>query len=605
MLLRPIPTWSFYSVRWLRAALAPLLMLLIPAATHAHPQRRPAQVSTCPASIVYGELVQCTISSGGELDSYAFSASAGDELLVRAGAASSNLGLSIRVLTAAGATVCRNTSLYTPVVELTPCTIGVSGAYRVEVGAAQSTQTGSYGLHVERLNPPANARPLSLAQTTTGAILSAAQLDSYSFSANSGDRLVLRMGVSSGALRPLLRLYDAAGRKVCEGGAPYAPMGEIEGCIVTASGSYTLIVADYGNVRTGSYGLHVQRTNAPVGSVALPIAQSNVAAILSAGELDTYTLTTDAGGPMLLRIAVANGTLRPYLRLYGAEGALICSAGSPYSALGEISSCLLPQAGAYTLLVSDYGDVRTGTYHLFWQSLTQPINAAALSIGQHTLGTLATPGQLTTYRFSATAGSAMIFRMGASSGALRPYLRLYTAQGAKLCEAGYSYSDTAESPVCALTDGGTYTLILSDYGDVRTGGYGVMVQRFNGPVGAASLRAGQAVNTTIAAAGEFDSYTFTANAGDQLALRMGVTSGTLRPHLRVYTAGGAKLCEAGSSYATLVEIDGCVAPETGQYVVLANDYGGSRSGAYMALFQNLTSPGLPALRYGYLPLARR
>lgn len=208
------------------------------------------------------------------------------------------------------------------------------------------------------------------------------------------------------------------------------------------------------------------------------------------------------------------------MRLYGAGGALVCEGGNPYSALGEISSCLLPQVGSYTLMVSDYGDVRTGTYHLFWQSLTQPSNAAALTIGQHTVGTIPTAGQLTTYTFTATAGSVVIGRAGTTSVTLRSYLRLYTAQGAKLCEAGTSYSDTAESPVCALTDGGTYTLILSNSGDARTGSYGVLVQRFNGPADALALRAGQIVNATLTVAGKFDSYTFTANASDQLALRM-------------------------------------------------------------------------------------
>ena len=591
-------------IRQLRPVLLALVLLLIPAPTHAGSHGRSAQFTTCPASMVYGELIQCAILSAAELDSYTFTASASDELLVRAGTVSGDLRPNLRLYRPDGVIACTNSSPYSPLVEIS-CRLTVGGTYRLEIGGTQSAQTGSYGLQIERLNPPANARPLTLAQTTSGAILSAAQLDSYTFAVNSGDRLVLRMGVSSGTLRPLLRLYTAAGQKVCEGGTPYGPMGEIDGCVITTSGPHTLVLADNGNVRTGSYGVQIQRVNAPISPVALPIAQSNVAAILSAGELDTYTLTAATAGPIMLRMGVASGTLRPYMRVYGAGGALVCAGGNLYSALGEISSCLLPQVGTYTLLISDYGDVRTGTYHLFWQSLAHPVNAAALAVGQHTVGSITTAGQLTTYTFTATAGSVVIVRVGTVSGTLRPYLRLYTAQGAKLCEAGSSYGDTVESPVCALSASGTYTLILSDYGDVRTGGYGVLVQRFNEPVDALSLRAGQSVNATLTLAGEFDSYTFTANAGDQLALRMAVTNGTLRPHLRVYTAGGANVCETSSSYATLVETSGCVAPETGHYVVLANDYGSSRSGTYTVWFQNLTSPGLPALRYAYLPLARR
>lgn len=201
-MLRSTATLVPYLVRPLRPVLLALVLLLIPIPTHAGSQERSAQFTTCPASMVYGELIQCAILSAAELDSYTFTASAGDELLVRVGTASGDLRPNLRLYRPDGVVACTNSSPYSPLVEIS-CRLPVGGTHRLEIGGTQSVQTGSYGLQIERLNPPANARPLTLAQTTSGAILSAAQLDSYTFSVNSGDRLVLRMGVSSGTLRPL------------------------------------------------------------------------------------------------------------------------------------------------------------------------------------------------------------------------------------------------------------------------------------------------------------------------------------------------------------------------------------------------------------------
>lgn len=280
------------------------LLLLIPLPTHARSQGRPAQLTTCPASMVYGELIQCAILSAAELDSYTFNASAGDELLVCAGTVSGDLRPNLRLYQPDAVVACTNSSPYSPLVE-------------IAVGLRSAARDRRHPERTDRqLRPPDRAAQSTgecpsadAGADTSGVILSAAQLDSYTFSVNSGDRLVLRMGVSSGTLRPLLRLYNAAGQRVCQGGTPYGPLGEIDGCTITTSGSHTLVLADNGNVRTGSYGVQVQRVSAPASPVALPITQSNVAAILSAGELDSYTLTAANAGPIMLRMGIASGIL--------------------------------------------------------------------------------------------------------------------------------------------------------------------------------------------------------------------------------------------------------------------------------------------------------
>jgi hypothetical protein len=585
------------------------LIALVALLCVAHPSRlyatAPATVTaaTCPPSISFGETIQCSIVAT-EVDSYTFIASPGDIVIARAGAAGSALRPALRILTPGGTSLCNASNPYGSMTEIAACALTTSGTFTVQISDTSGTRTGSYGLHLQRLNGPGNTSALDVGQTTTGSILIAAEMDAYSFSGHAGDRVVIRMGTSSGTLRPLLRLYRNDGVKVCEGGNPYGTAGELGSCALTQSGTYTLLVSDYGDVRTGTYGLHFQVVSRPANATALSFAQSTVAAILSAGEIDTYTIAATSSATVLLRGATTDGTLRPHLRIYGAEGTLICEAGVSYSDTAEISSCVLGQPGTYTLLVNDHSDVRTGTYGLYLQRLTNPVNPKPLAIGQHTSGMIGTAGALATYTFTVPAQSVLTARAGAANSSLRPYLRVYTPHGNKVCEAGTSYSETTEISTCALTDGGTYTLLVSDYGGPRTGNYGLQIQIFKDPISAPTLTSGRTLTTAIGAAGAFHTYTFTATAGDNLFLRASVTNGTLRPHMRVYTDSGAKLCEAGTSYGAIAEIPNCTVPSTGRFVVIISDYGTSRTGTYTIFFQNLTSPDSPLLHYAYVPIAR-
>lgn len=539
-----------------------------------------------------------------EVDSYTFAGTAGDIVVVRAGADDGTLRPALRLLALGGTSLCTASNPYGPMVEIAACTLTSSGTFTIQISDSSGTRSGSYSFHLQRLNGAGNTSPLDAGQTATGSILIAAEMDAYTFAGTAGDRVVIRMGTSNGTLRSQLRLYRSDGVKVCEGGNPYGLAGEIGTCVLSQSGTYMLLVSNASDVRTGTYGLSIQRVTQPANATNLSFAQSTVAAILGAGEIDTYTFATTSSTTILLKGATASGTLRPHLRIFGAEGTLICEGGASYSDTAEISSCLLGQPGTYTLLVNDHSDVRTGTYNLYLQRLINPVNPKALGIGQHTSGSIGTSGEITTYTFTVPAQSVMTARAGAANSSVRPYLRVYTPQGNKVCEAGTSYSETIEMTTCALTNGGTYTLLLNDFGGPRTGNYGLQIQTFKDPVRAGTLTSGRTLTTAIAAAGEFHTYTFTANASDKILLRASVTNGTLRPYVRLHTDSGAKLCEAGTSYGAVAEITSCTIPSTGRFVVITNDYGSSRTGTYSIFFQNITSPSSPTLQYAYIPVVR-
>jgi len=82
---------------------------------------------------------------------------------------------------------------------------------------------------------------------------------------------------------------------------------------------------------------------------------------------------------------------------------------------------------------------------------------------------------------------------------------------------------------------------------------------------------------SIAAPGASDQWTFSANAGDAIVVRMGgaVAGGTLAPWLRIYSPTGALVGGIAGGFAAEVATNATV---SGQYVAIASDGSGPRPG---------------------------
>jgi hypothetical protein len=110
----------------------------------------------------------------------------------------------------------------------------------------------------------------------------------------------------------------------------------------------------------------------------------------------------------------------------------------------------------------------------------------------------------------------------------------------------------------------------------RTGGYAVVIQRLNAPVGCTALpAAGTPAVGSIGAAGELDCFTVAATAGTTIPLDLAATSGTLVPQMEVVRTNGTTRCNT-----TAAHLD-CVADTTGTYTILVGDSSPrTRTGGY-------------------------
>ncbi|MBN1659857.1 MAG: hypothetical protein JXA93_15740, partial [Anaerolineae bacterium] len=243
-------------------------------------------------ALTFGQTVTGAIPQAAEMDTFTFEAEVGDVILVGMSRTSGSLWPEIRVYNAAGSalgatsgtvhaeltvTAFQTWRVYLPVVvsghtgaeiaatrpeAVQRVEVTVPGAYTILVGDDyNATYTGSYNVHLQRLNNPGNATALSFGQTVAGSISMPGEMDAYTFSGEAGDVVLAGMSLTSGSLWPQVRVYDPNGNPV--GTASGSAHAEVVATL-PVDGSYLLLACDgYNGTYTGSYNVHLQRLNNP------------------------------------------------------------------------------------------------------------------------------------------------------------------------------------------------------------------------------------------------------------------------------------------------------------------------------------------------------
>jgi hypothetical protein len=438
----------------LQAGTLPASAATLRGANTAQPPTLPAAAAVCPAGMGFGEVVECSISAPGEIDIYTFSANAGDKVLARMSETSDNFWPKISIHSPGGTKLCE--AFGTTSTEIASCDLPSTGTYTLQAVDYFGTYSADYHLYLQRLNNPGSALAVSFGQTVTAVIVTPVKMDTYTFSANAGDKVLVRMSESDPSFWPKIRIYSPGGAKLCE--TFNTESTEIASCDLPDAGTYTLLALDNFGLYTAGYNLYLQRLNNPGDPLAVSFGQTVTAASITPVEMDTFTFSAEAGDKVLVRMSETDPSFWPKVRIYSPGGTLLCETFSTEST--EIASCDLPDAGTYTLLALDNFGLYTAGYHLYLQRLNNPGDPTPVTICQSTSASILLPTEMDTYTFSAEAGDKVLVRMSESDPYFWPKIRLYSPAGLKLCEA-FS-TDTTEISSCELPVTGTYSLLALD-----------------------------------------------------------------------------------------------------------------------------------------------
>ncbi|PYI87001.1 MAG: hypothetical protein DME26_07655, partial [Verrucomicrobia bacterium] len=274
-----------------------------------------------------------------------------------------------------------------------------SGQAATEV-TAQATNNGTFLVVASDLSSgfsgTGNYR-LSLAKTGSGLTISSndeggaltngvtylatidtGDIDAWTFTANAGENIVVRMGELTASLTPHLRLYGPSGALLDSGTGQAATEVTAR---ATNSGTFLVIAGDFsaGYSGTGNYRLTLAKTGSAVGvSPGDEGGSLNGTATydgtVDVGDLDVWRFTACANDNLVLRMdeLIAGSSLTPQLRLYGRDGTLLNTISGASTA--EIS-LRAPLSGNYTVVAGDFssGYAGSGTYRLTVNGLSDAL----------------------------------------------------------------------------------------------------------------------------------------------------------------------------------------------------------------------------------------
>ncbi len=466
-------------------------------------------------ALALGSTVNGTLSAPGEKDSYAFTLPSNSLLYFDSLTNSGNLQWSLTGPT--GTVVSNRLFNNSDALELNadPVLALPLGDYTLTVVGSGQT-TGAYSF---RLSSLATASMLTPGTPVSGTLNPANSTVFYQFNATAGQSFYFAQ--QSGSTNVWWRLIDPYGNMLFS----TFQSNDAGRLTLTASGVYTVLVEGrIGSTGTSNYSFNV----APIADTTQALTLGNlVSGSLSApGQQDHYTFTLPATEQLYFDSLTNNGGIQ--WSLTGPMGLVVnqntfsttnAFNSSDSSDLNGNPVLVLPP-GTYTLTVSATGQT-TGAYSFRLSDLS---TATALTPGTPVSGTLNPANSSQFYQFNAAAAQAFYFaRLSGSGGSSGDRWRLIDPYGNML------FSNPLGNDGGRLTLGaaGTYTVLVEgEIRDTGTAAYSFNVAPITDKTQALTL--GSAVNSSLAAPGEQDRYTFNLAAGSQLYFDSLTNSGTFQ-----------------------------------------------------------------------------
>jgi hypothetical protein len=426
----------------------------------------------------------------------------------------------------------------------------------------------------------------------------------YSLYATNGDTLVLRVGTAT--FRPLITLHAPNGPSLGASAGPGSSALDAALPAVTAStnGLFTVRVSSYYGNGSGSYSVSLARVPAPyeIASFDEGGLLTNGGATpgnLAVGDLDIWSFAANAGDSVLARIGATD--FRPSLTLYGPNGAQVATGfGSSSSDTDALLEAQAATAGTYTIIVQSYYANGHGPYTLNLAKVPGDFIVSSgdeggeLTNGAPNSGEI-TKGDLDLWKFEAATGDNILLRIGAPS--LRPALRLYGPTGILIRSGlGASSSDTDASISAVATNTGTYTVVAQSYYQNRASLYTLSLAKIPGSLSSAPGDDGGPLTNGLAhqatnSLGDLDVWTFQADAGDSISLRVGAPE--YRPQMTLYGPDGTVVQTASGSSSAHRDVSiFTVVTNTGVFTLTEWSYYYDGTGPYTLNFSRVPGPYL-------------
>ncbi len=527
-------------------------------------------------------------------NAYTFYATNGDNVILRMGAPTFRPLITFHAPNGTAITAASGSGSSSIDAWIAPVTVTTNGLFTVRVSSYYGTGSGAYSVCLARMPAAYEVTPADQGGSMTNGAAHPGtnvlgDLDMWSFQANVGERMEIRIGTTG--FRPYLLLYGPTGAQLDVGsGSGSGDTDAIVEAQAATSGTFTVVVQSYYANGNGPYMLQLAKsTGAFVVSPGddggdLINGAANLGEI-SKGDLDMWRFNATVGENFSIRIG--SPTCRPWLRLYGPTGILIReNFGAGSSDNDALLSATATNTGSFTLVAQSYYYSLSSPYTL---NLAKMPGVYVLSPGDeggpltNGLANLATNslGDLDVWTFAANAGDNIALRVGAPD--YRPWIQLYGPNGVLFRDAPGSASSHHDAAIFVqATNSGVFTVIQQSFYYDGTGPYNLSFGRFPGSYlvlpgdEGGRLTNGVSYDASIAL-GDLDMWNFAACKNYPFTLTCEKLGGTFTPRVRLYGRNGALLATAQNATTVTLNYPGT---NSGNYSVMIDGAGVNDSGTY-------------------------
>ena len=423
---------------------------------------------------IFATLLNCqqdliaTLTHQAEIDAYAYTANAGDVLVIRMRGEHNNIEPTIRLYDPAGnilaeATPSGGTS------RINTFTITANGTYIITAMDGNGNDIGNYGFSIQVINPNECADLIECG-TFSADLNLIAEMHAYVFEAEAGDRIYLNMRGSEG-VEAELELYDATGVEMAADN-PNGGTAKIENFVIPKSGLYFVMARDRKGNDTGHYGLSFQNIGNLNCAIELNCNTNLNASIDELAELDIYYFEASAGEQVILQMRAFSNSLEGELYLYDSNGNLIAK-DSPGGGLCEIAETTIQSDGVYYVIIKDKHGNDTSNYGFSFQKLDATCAIPFSCVEGIVTGNLTALSAMDAYHFTGNAGDIIHIDMIETGTDLEPLLYIYDPNHTRIVNKTASQDIHIEN--LELTESGTYIAYAMDRNGNDLGEYTLMI----------------------------------------------------------------------------------------------------------------------------------
>jgi hypothetical protein len=574
--------------------------------------------------ILPGETRNGSIPAPGAADSWTFSGTAGDRIVVAAITTSGSLDTEIDLHAPGGGVEAATHGAFGGGDRLDHQLLA-SGTYTLQVQDWALANTGAYIVTLIKLpgtlNSAADPDGGSIVSglTLAGQVNSASDMDGFQFAGIAGDRILVTALRLTGTCDTDLYLYPPSG-----GAAVASTHGAFGGgdrmeVRLASTGTYTILVSDWALSNSGAYLMTFVSMSAATTSIASGATTSG--SVTMPSGLNAYQFSGNGGDRVILAAVSTSGTLDTDLYLYRPRGgAAIASSHGSFGG-GDRLECQLDSTGTYTLVVSDWALANTGNFALTFLEMPGATgysgdpDGGPIPMGASFAGEMQSASDLDAFQFYGGAGVRVLLTAVSDGGGLDTDMYLYPPGGGPAVAATHGSFGGGDLLEFQLTSTGVHTLVVADWSLSHSGPYHVTYLKTPGSVSWEGDRDGglikfegigfpafpAASQGDIGVPGDLDAFEFYARVGDRVRIRATSTGGALDTDLFLYPPGGGP-AEATShgAFGGGDVLEKQLAAQ-GLYMIVLRDWSLQQTGTYTINLFDLSGNGLAPGLYGPQP----